>query len=192
MNFYFLSSKSIDAYAYVNKFTHSISQCEYCESNHMTPSFPISYELTGKKIGDTAFMLGNRLFSDHFADILNDNLIDGFVRQKAYCSKWTDRKGNILNISEVSYCFLDVTSKCGDIMNIDGSTIPKCPKCNKPLFKTNDRYGVSFDMNKWDGSDIFVFDNLPNLPIVTEKLKNILVKNKLTNIKFEDISKAKF
>ena len=114
------------------------------------------------------------------------------MRQKAYCSKWTDRKGNILNVSEVSYCFLDITSKCGDIMNIDGSTIPKCPKCNTPLFKPNDLYGVSFDMDKWDGSDIFVFDNLPNLPIVTEKLKNILVKNKLTNIKFEDISKAKF
>ena len=75
MNFYFLSSKSIDAYAYVNKFTHSISECEYCESNDMIPSFPLSYELTGKKIGDTAFMLGNRLFSDHFADVLNDNLI---------------------------------------------------------------------------------------------------------------------
>ena len=49
-------------------------------------------------------------------------------------------------------------------------------------------HGVMFDDDNWDKSDIFAFNNISSLPIVTEELKNLLIKAKLVNLKFTELS----
>ncbi len=44
--------------------------------------------------------------------------------------------------------------------------------------------GISFDGNDWDKNNIFVFENFISYPIVTEKLKGLMEKNKISNLKF--------
>lgn len=48
--------------------------------------------------------------------------------------------------------------------------------------------GVSFDPDSYDISDMFVFENMRNISIVLEEIKNILTKSKLTNLRFEPLN----
>ena len=60
----------------------------------------------------------------------------------------------------------------------------------KDIFESNNISNCEFipmNCTEWrerDGSDIFVFDNKDNTPIITEKLRKILTKGKLTNVEF--------
>ena len=52
--------------------------------------------------------------------------------------------------------------------------------------------GVSFAPDAYDGSDLFAFDSLYNIPIISEKVKNVLIKSKLTNLRFVPLTEYIF
>lgn len=67
---------------------------------------------------------------------------------------------------------LQITGRCGKLIE---------PK-EKGFY-----IGYKFDKDTWDGSDFFCPEGTA-LIFCTERAKNILVKNKITNIEFEDIT----
>ena len=184
-----MTSKSIDTWAYVSNPERYLSKCEKCDANISHYRFPLKYELVGKKLGDSAFMGGYHLFSKKVVDLFKENNIKGVEFKQTICTKWTDRKGNECDKGEVQY-YYPYLSTCGFLHDSAGNVFDMCISCHKP--KYHNYLGAYFIESDWDGSDIFAFENLVNLPIVTENLKNLIIKNKLKNIRFEDISKRKF
>jgi len=63
---------------------------------------------------------------------------------------------------------------------VDPQSIIKCDLCERTEFPHPDILAV--DESRWDGSDFFNVDQNPNIIIVTEKVHDILVKNKISNI----------
>ena len=62
---------------------------------------------------------------------------------------------------------------------------PYCKKCHRKIGSTGlVTTGASFAISEYDGSDIFAFENLSNIPIVSEEIKDALLKSKLTNLRF--------
>ena len=73
--------------------------------------------------------------------------------------------------SGVEYYFMKVKSTCGLSLDIHGDECPHCEVCGSLKYLGMDFEGFAFDESKWDGSDIFVFENKDNQPIITEKSK---------------------
>ena len=44
--------------------------------------------------------------------------------------------------------------------------------------------GLYFDEEKWDGSDLLTVDEFPCIPIVTEKVKNEMVRARISNCRY--------
>jgi hypothetical protein len=53
----------------------------------------------------------------------------------------------------------------------------------------HDRKGLYFDINKWDGSDLFCLDNLLGIHIVTERVKQVLENEGISGYRLYNIEK---
>ena len=89
------------------------------------------------------------------------------------------------------YYELIVKGRCGLMQNMNAEFLPHCNACGRRFPLTTITHGLSFNQNDWDKSDIFTFDNMCSLPIVTENLKKVLKKAKLVNLKFIELSEYK-
>ncbi len=67
-----------------------------------------------------------------------------------------------------------------------------CSTCGNIIENESGIVGVSFDISKWDGSDIFLVDNFTGIPVVTQKVKDLLEKNKIKNVTFTSIKEKEF
>ena len=86
-----------------------------------------------------------------------------------------------------------VIGRCGLLRNLSGAVLPHCKKCGCRLTHTGlYTNGVSLDPTFYDGSDIFTFDNLPNIPIVSEKLRDAIISQGFTNIRFIPLNEKVF
>lgn len=47
--------------------------------------------------------------------------------------------------------------------------------------------GMKIDTEEWDGSDIFFIKNFEEIPVVTERIKEILEANKIKNVTFTNV-----
>ncbi len=104
----------------------------------------------------------NIAVSERFIRILNDNNLKG----------WNTYDLKIMEYEEGHYYGLQIIGKSGEL-----------DKPKKKGFYT----GYRFDHSTWDGSDFFSPKGTA-LVFCTEKVKNILIKNKVTNIEFQDIT----
>ncbi len=76
---------------------------------------------------------------------------------------------------------------------MSGAALPHCKKCGRRLAHTGlYTNGVSFAPESYDGSDIFAFNNLWNIPIVTEKLRDAIISQGFTNINFVPLNEKVF
>ena len=157
---------------------------ECCEAIKREFKPPLDYILEGKKLGDTAFMTGYFAVSKRVKDIFESNNISNCEFIPMNCTEWRERNGRPKDKTDVEYYYMKVKSTCGHALDIHGEECPHCPVCKSLGYIGMDFEGFAFDSSKWDGSDIFVFDNKDNTPIITEKLKKILAKEKLTNVEF--------
>ena len=82
------------------------------------------------------------------------------------------------------YYFLSVHGSCGEI---DNSLSEKVEVIYESGHKEYQYKGQLFNLDTWDGSDIFSPSNYTST-IITEKTKNIFKENELTNILYEDIN----
>ena len=120
------------------------------------------------------FLLSNRVI-----EIFKINHITGWNSLPAEIHMG---KGEIIN----DYSLLTIHSKLVKIEYENSESVLKQPftPAGKPIWI---KRGLPFDINKWDGSDIFSAENTL-FTFITEKVQNLLIENKCTNIKIERTS----
>ena len=191
MSFYLFDCKASERWAYIGSVSAPDRTLECCGDIESDFTSPFDYVLEGKDLGDTAFMTGYFAVSRRIKDIFEKNEIANCEFIPMNCTEWHDTNGKPKDKTEAEYYYLLVKSTCGLALDIRGEVCPHCPVCKNLEYIAPDFEGFAFDEAKWDGSDIFVFENKDNVPIITEKLKKILAKEKLTNVEFVKIPSFK-
>jgi len=116
-------------------------------------------------------LLSNRIFR-----IFEENNVTGWERIPAEI-----HPGN--GVINHDYSLLTITGKCVTIDFSKSETVIKQPIT--PTGKAiSIRRGIYFDMNDWDGSDIFGAENTL-FTFITDKVRRLLIDNKATNILIE-------
>ena len=176
---------------------HCTDVCDVCKgvlARRFSDNDISNVYFIGKKEGDYYYDLFLRvhIVSPRFLEILNNEKVTGFRVQDIEFSGWYDRTTKKpLNIDGSVYKEIVITGKGGYLLDLYGNDIPRCPKCGKI-----ERFGIyayhGFTTDYWDGSDMFFLKNWPGVLIVTEKVKKVVEKNKLKNIKFTKLSEFRF
>ena len=149
----------------------------------------------GKREGDSFLHVGGcacHVVSLKLLKLLSENEISGFLQNEIECTGWYDKNGKLLDKNCSKYKELIVTGRAGYLKNRNGKEIPKCPRCGaKNILKAKKEKGFIIDEG-WDGSDMFYFKNWIGVIIVTEKVKQLLEKNKMKNVIFEKLDEFTF
>ena len=138
--------------------------------------FPIIFNQSdsdGKKIRDVIPMRFSPwifLISDKFKSVLEENAITGW---KSYPAKVYDKKGNPI----LGYSGFSITGRGGEM---EGASSPEW----KEICRSGQR--LKYNSNQWDGSDIFRID--PAFLAVSNKFRDVLIKNKITGVKCYPLS----
>lgn len=130
------------------------------------PVEPFEMEITeGSRLYDIVGFqdTANFAISERFYNLLQEHCISG----------WKGYEISIKGTNEKYYGF-QVIGKCG-----------KLEQPKEPGFYT----GYKFDYDSWDKSDLFS-PNETVLLFCTKKIRDLLKKNKITNIELTDISKV--
>lgn len=149
-------------------------------------------DLTGIKLPITFIQTSGR----KWMDILNPSsvslyiVVDKFIELmcrnhttgwKTYPVRILDKKGTEIN----GYCGLSITGKCGPVDYSKSQIIKKRLVPNG--LQTKYYKGLYFDLNNWDGSDIFIPQGSLHI-IITEKVKKVIQQNKITNVSLQNLA----
>jgi hypothetical protein len=118
------------------------------------------------------------LISDKMKTILEDSDLTGW---ETFAVKVLDKKGQEIQ----GYHGLSITGRCGKIDYNKSEIIERQLVPNGPLVKYYK--GLHVDLDKWDGKDFFIPEKYFGI-MTTQRAAETLKKNKLTNIKFENLS----
>lgn len=167
------SPELVNDYRARKEFLKSITlQMNLCYGEYGDLDFPIVYRQCKDSYGKKKMrdvlnpgFIHLPLISDRLKDLLEESEITGW---RCYPIELYDKKGNKV----CGYNGFSIIGRAGTVVELE----------NPPyeLGYSPNSYGYSFDLNTWDGSDIF--RGLPNHIIVTEKLADILLKNKISGI----------
>ncbi|MDP4203140.1 MAG: hypothetical protein Q8861_10615 [Bacteroidota bacterium] len=143
----------------------------------------VKYEIFGS-FHDPSFIIKNNIFKvdegRKFFDLIGYQYPWNFaisencksLLEQAEITGWTCYP-IIIEDSNLRYFGFQVLGKAGPITNVDedGDPIHGC---------------TEFNINTWDGSDIFCFENTAMI-VCASKVKDIIEKAKITNVEFEDL-----
>jgi hypothetical protein len=118
------------------------------------------------------------LISERFKQVLEESHITGW---KPFEIRLVGRDGNPIN----GYYWLKVTGKCGPLDASRGRIVERPTMSGNGLIKVH--VGDYFAENSWDGSDIFR-PAKSGFTFVTEKTKDIIYGNCITNARLERIT----
>ena len=104
----------------------------------------------------------NFLISENVKNILDENMVSG----------WKSHPAAVKGLDKAYYSF-HTTGKAGEILNKEEHLHPYPPP-------------IQFDIDTWDGSDIFNLKDTANI-ICTERVKDLLEHAKITNLEFSDL-----
>ena len=144
-------------------------------------SFPIVFKQEyGKKLHDilNTGWPSLHLISDKMKVVLEENTLTGW---KTYAVKVLDKRGQQIT----GYHGFSVTGRCGKIDHDQSEIIEKQFVPNGPVVKLYK--GMHVDMNNWDGGDFFFPEKYFSI-ITTQRAAEVLKKNKLTNIRLENLA----
>lgn len=165
-----------------------VEECPVCGAifdKRIEEKYKMHFE--GKKVGDYYFAPICNIVSEKMLQLLKDNEITGFREKEIECTGWYDRHGNKLDM-DFEYVELEVTGRGGDLLDIDGEKVKKCPECNNLDWDSLEEVeGLSIG-EEWDGSDIFYFDDWKGAVIVTQRVKELLESEGMKNIDFTKLS----
>ena len=119
------------------------------------------------------------LISEKLKDLLFNNNITGW---KTYPIELYDKKGKIIE----GYYGFSVIGVCGKIDYSKSSVIEKSIFPGGPISKYYVGEYIGFD--KWDGSDFFIPEEHHRIKC-TKKVVSIISDEKITHIRFEQLSK---
>ncbi len=117
------------------------------------------------------------LISDKMKNILEQENLTGW---KTFIIQVLDKSGQEIK----GYHGLSITGKCGSIDFSQCELIEKQLIYEGPISKYYK--GLYIGLDKWDGSDLFLPEGTFQI-ITTQKAMDAFKKNKLTNIKFENL-----
>jgi hypothetical protein len=143
-------------------------------------SFRFAYHF-GTKVYDLVAIgwAGIYLLSDKVINLLREHQITGWI---TYSTILYDKKDKEIE----GYSLFSVTGRSGPIDWAKSEKFVKDPYV--PGGGRADMLrGVYFDLDTWDGSDIFLADGTL-YTFVTQKVRDLLVKNKVTNILLERVT----
>lgn len=185
MEFYLLKEYYGEGFttAYWNnkKITNYI--CEVCEGMNSQNNGPLVISFEGKgDMADYDRIVKWHTVSPKFMQVLVDNKITGIGFKDILID---DGKENLLTTVLKQ---LDVYGRCGLLTDLNGEEISNCPVCHRVTpDNLEGKKGLSVNLDKWDGSDVFYYDNWEGNMIVSEKVKEVIEKNNITNIHFGNI-----
>jgi hypothetical protein len=149
--------------------------------NFTNIKFPVIFRQTfGKKLCDILDTGDVSLFliSDKMLNILKENNFSGW---KTYPIRLYDRKNNEI----YGYNGFSVIGKCEATTKYKrDSLFEKRLVPNGPL--STYYKGLYIDFTKWDGSDFFIPKGSLRI-VITQNVRDIILKNKLTNINIRNI-----
>ena len=165
-NLYTVGEKNIRGSALVD----NISEAFDLKDGKLRFRFSDSF---GNKYYDLIFYnVSSFLFSSKIINLLLENNITGW---RAYPAIIYDKKDNIIK----GYSLFEVIGRCGAI---DWNKSEKFKKQFVPNAPFADMLrGIYPDLSAWDGSDFFMAEGKKFI-FVTEKVKDIFIKNKITNV----------
>ena len=156
--------------------------CDNCGAIHIRYKGIFNFKIMGKLL-DYYSVSGTPVISERFLNVLRKNGYTGFE-----VSETAPRYGTVTTVGDPikeKYYRLTVTGRCGLLKQLDGEFFPYCRKCHRKIGSTGlVTTGVTFAESEYDGRDIFAFENLSNIPIVSEEVKDVLLQSKLTNLRF--------
>lgn len=122
---------------------------------------------------------GYYLVSQKVYELFTKSEVTGVTFSKdVTCVKWVDRKGREISETFPEYFYMIVNGKCGDVILPNGKALPVCPECHK--LKLTSMIKTAFNINNWDGSDIFTHDHATGM-MCTEKVGKIIESENLKN-----------
>lgn len=143
-------------------------------------SFPIIFKQEyGKKLEDVLDTGWPSLFliTDKMKTTLEENVLTGW---QTFEVKVLDKKGQEIQ----GYHGLSITGRCGKIDYSKSEIIEKRLVPNAPLGKYYK--GLHVGLDKWDENDFFLPEDYFGI-IITNRAAEVLKKNKLTNIRLENL-----
>lgn len=189
-NFYRMKTKSTNYFfALVEEGQTIVKKCPMCGGVWEERKYDkLKVKFKGKKEGDYIFSPDCNIVSLKMLRLLHDNKISGFIENHIVCTEWSDRAGKPLENDSSQYKELIITGTAGCLRTKSGVEIPKCPRCGALRISSYIRNSKEFIVDEeWDGSDMFYFRDWKGPIMVTEKVKNLMEKNKIKNVAFENI-----
>lgn len=196
MEFYIIWQKNYTEFAsaiWVDETKDEIWECPCCGAIYSKRLPNAKLYLKGKKAADYYYATNCNIISGKMQKLLLEAEITGFTLRDLDIQEWYDKKGKKLDLPYDDLKEIVITGRCGYLRHKDGRIVDKCNLCGgKNYKKQGEVNGLSVNLKEWDKSDMFYFKNWEGPIIVTEKVKEIVEKNKLKNIRFENIKDFKF
>ena len=161
---------------------------EFCDEKIDYAAIHRGETLAEKNISFIPFM-GKRFYdlmipASPYPLLISQRVIDIFKLEGI--TGWEATPVKVLGHEDLNYSVLTVLGRCGKINQRGERVSIMYP--NGSIAKLTPAYkGWSFDINSWGGSDIFLPANNHTI-LVTKKVRDILVRNKATNILLRKIS----
>lgn len=185
-----LSSTTVNVYPNLKQyvmaegFSYSIIKKVLLMGNSDDLNMPLQYWIRSgskfKDVLDTPWM-SVHVISDRLRHILEDNNVTGW---KPIPADLLDKQGNIVS----GYNCFCITGRSGPLnpkVAVE-DLVGKVPDAELPPYKNG-----WFDINRWDGSDIFLLGNSCSI-IITERDYKLLKKEKVTSIECIRLSDLTF
>ena len=144
-------------------------------------SMDLHIVLPSPRVGDFVWTwYHDCLITDRVLALFRRESITGFRTRPVVVEKVKGRRGKAQE--EVPRLWeLVVIGRGGDARPESGiRIIYQCPVCGFTRYSSY-RHGILVDEIQWDGSDIFTVNGYPKHILVTERVKNLIVREQLTN-----------
>lgn len=179
--FYFLNTKDGFAKAIYEETAYERKVCEECGAIWIAPLEDISISFKGTRKGNYYKIPEHFLIDKKVIELFQTNHITGYeLKNINFVGSHEFRDDGIQEMV--------ITGRAGHLQKLMGEEFKACGTCGNIIEDIDGFVGVSFDIDKWDGADIFLIDNFEGMPIVTQKVKDLLEKNKIKNVSFTNIN----
>jgi len=137
--------------------------------------------LPSPKTGDFAWTwYSDCLITDRVLNLFRQAGLTGFQDLPVKVEKVKKQRGSDGVLAPVLW-ELSVTGKGGDACPESGiRVIETCEACNLIRYSSY-RNGIIVDKEQWDGSDFFTVNGYPRFILVTERVRDLVTRNGLTN-----------
>ena len=117
--------------------------CPVCGGNFAIPREPVKFEMKGEPC-DYYMSCGSIFISKRMHEFMQELGVTGYSVRSAEVIAW-DKAKNEENCENLIYYALDVTGRCGFMMDLNGNHLPKCDVCGRRFVLKEKVHGVKFE-----------------------------------------------